>query len=212
MPEEIELRSARLLLRRLRADDAEAIATYRSRPEVTRYQSWDTYTAADAAKLIASQATVVPDTPGTWIQLALIAVDGDTVIGDCGIHFRADDPRQVELGITLSPDHQGRGLAAEALNCVLGYVFGRLNKHRAIALTDVRNSRAADLFRRAGFRQEGHFVDSAWYKGEWCSEFLFAMTALDWLAARANRGSREKFDAAMRQVADVEPDEQDRLP
>jgi RimJ/RimL family protein N-acetyltransferase len=183
--EEIELRSARLLLRRLRADDAESIAAYRARPEVARYQSWDTYTPADAARLIASQATVVPDTPGTWIQLALVAVDGNTVIGDCGIHFRADDHRQVELGITLSPDYQGQGLAAEALNSVLGYVFGRLNKHRVIALTDVRNPRAAALFRRAGFRKEGHFIDSAWYKGEWSSEYQFAMLQREWEERRS---------------------------
>ena len=36
-----ELRSPRLLLRRLRRDDVAALCAYRSLPEVARYQSWE---------------------------------------------------------------------------------------------------------------------------------------------------------------------------
>ncbi len=102
-----------------------------------------------------------------WLQLALVLAESAPVVGDCGIHFRGDDPRQVELGITLAPDYQGRGLATEALRSVLGYVFGSLGKHRASAVTDAENHAAAGLFRRVGFRQEAHFVEHVWYKGAW---------------------------------------------
>ena len=47
-----ELRSARLLLRRLRPSDAEAICRYRALPEVARYQSWEAFTRADAERLV----------------------------------------------------------------------------------------------------------------------------------------------------------------
>ena len=111
MVESLVLRSPRLVLRRLRSDDAGPIAAYRSLPEVARFQSWESFGLADAARLIAAQGLIEPDRPGTWLQLALALADSGTVVGDCGIHFRADDPRQVELGITLAPAHQGRGLA-----------------------------------------------------------------------------------------------------
>ena len=104
------LRSPRLNLRRLRMEDAAPIAAYRSLPEVALFQSWESFSLADAAKLIDEQAAVVPDTPGTWLQFALVLSESAMVIGDCGIHFRGDDPRQVELGISLSPSYQGRGL------------------------------------------------------------------------------------------------------
>src|SRR4051794_24545674 len=110
----MEVRAARVCLRRPRPEDAAAIAGYRSLPEVARFQSWESFGPADAARLIEEQAAVLPDTPGTWLQLALVSVGAGVVIGDCGIHFRADSPRQVELGITLSPAHQGLGLATEA--------------------------------------------------------------------------------------------------
>lgn len=118
----LELQSPRLCLRRLCPEDAAAIVGYRSLPEVARYQSWETFGPDDAARLIAGQAEIIPDTPGTWVQLALVLLESGEVIGDCGIHFRRDEPRQVELGITLAPAHQGRGLAAEALGSVLGCV------------------------------------------------------------------------------------------
>ena len=40
--------------------------------------------------------------------------------------------------------------------------------------------------------------------------FLSLMTE-EYLAERAKRGSREKFDAALAKVADIEPEEHDKL-
>src|SRR4051812_9183734 len=67
----LELLSPRLRLRRLRREDAGGICAYRSRPEVARFQSWESFELADAARLIADQARVTPDTPGSWVQLAM---------------------------------------------------------------------------------------------------------------------------------------------
>ena len=171
-----ELHTPRLVLRRLVPADAGPIGRYRSLPDVARYQSWDAYTPEDAERLVADQAAVVPDTPGTWLQLAVVAADG--VAGDCGLHFL--DDRQAEVGITLDPAHQGRGYAAEALRAVLGYLFGTLGKHRVTATTDAENRPAAALFARLGFRREGHFIRNVWFKGRWGDEFLFAMLADEW--------------------------------
>ena len=44
---------------------------------------------AHASALIAGQAAVAPDTPGTWVQLAVVAAESAEVMGDCGLHVRA---------------------------------------------------------------------------------------------------------------------------
>lgn len=180
MSEPLELRSPRLILRRLHPDDAAAIAGYRGLPEVARFQSWESFGPAEAARLIAEQAAVVPDTPGTWLQLAAVLADSGEIAGDCGIHFRADDPRQVELGITFAPERQRRGLATEALRAVVGYVFGPLGKQRASAVVDADNHPAVALLRRVGFRQEAHHVEHVWFKGAWGSECVFALLRREW--------------------------------
>ena len=175
-----DLCTARLRLRRLCPDDAPAICAYRALPEVARYQSWDSYSLDDAASFLAEQAALTPDTPGTWFQIGIVRVACGQLIGDCGLHFRADEPRQVELGITLNPAHQGRGFACEALGGVLEYVFCALDKHRVIAVTDSENRPAANLFTHLGFRREGHFVEHIWFKGAWGSEYLFALLQREW--------------------------------
>jgi RimJ/RimL family protein N-acetyltransferase len=174
------LTTARLRLRRLHRDDAESLCAYRSLPEVAQYQSWDSFGPDDAARLIESQLAAEFDAPGTWFQLAIVEAATDTVIGDCGLHCRKEDSRQMEIGITLSPQHQGRRYAGEAVECLLGYLFGSLDKHRVFASTDVLNRPAVALFQRLGFRQEAHFVEHLWFKGQWGSEYVFAMLKREW--------------------------------
>jgi RimJ/RimL family protein N-acetyltransferase len=180
----LSLRTPRLLLRPLHTSDTASLVAYRSLPEVARYQSWDSYTFADAEALIAKLLNVIPNTPGTWFQLGIEEQATGELIGDCGLHFRGDEPQQVELGITLAPSRQKCGYATEALRAVLEYLFEMLGKHRVSAVTDVENQTAANLLRRLGFRQEGHFVEHVWYKGAWGSEFLFALLRRDWLAQK----------------------------
>jgi RimJ/RimL family protein N-acetyltransferase len=172
--------SKRLLIRPFLAEDAATIAAYRCLPEVARFQSWESFDLADATQLISDQAMIVPDTPGTWLQMALVLTCSSSVIGDCGIHFLREDFRQAELGITLAPTYQGQGLATEAISAVLEYVFNRLPKHRVTAVTDAENCAAARLFRRLGFRQEAHHIENVWFKGAWGSEFEFAMLRHEW--------------------------------
>lgn len=178
------LRTARLTLRRFRPGDAAALAAYRGQPDVAQYQSWTTFTPADAEELLAKQTNVVPDTPGTWFQLGIALVAGDALVGDCGLHYRADDPKQAEIGITLDPTYQGQGYAAEALTAVLDYLFLGLGKHRVTATTDAENTPAAALLERLGFRREGHFVQNIWFKGKWGDEFAFALLRTEWEARR----------------------------
>jgi RimJ/RimL family protein N-acetyltransferase len=175
-----EIRSTRLILRRLRTDDVSTLCAYRSLPEVARFQSWDSFDTEAAELLIAQQSVQTSDIPGTWFQLGIARADSGELIGDCGLHCRQEDPRQTEIGITLAPAHQGRGYATEALGKVLEYQFVRLGKHRVTATTDADNHAAAALLCRLGFRREGHFIDNVWFKGQWGSEFSFALLRREW--------------------------------
>jgi RimJ/RimL family protein N-acetyltransferase len=126
-----DLCTARLRLRRLCPDDVPAIYAYRALPEVARYQSWDSYSLDDATRFVAEQSASIPDRPGTWFQLGIVNATSGELIGDFGLHFREDEPRQVELGITLGSAHQGRGFACEALESVMEFVFGTLESTSA---------------------------------------------------------------------------------
>src|SRR5262249_1348922 len=148
--------------------------------EVARYQSWESFGPDAGAGLIAEHSHQEPNVPGKWFQLAIVRSDTGELIGDCGLHCPLDYPCQLELGITLAPEHQGRGYATEALSTVIQFAFTSLEKRRITAVTDAENGPAAALFLRLGFRQEGHFVENTWFKGRWGSEFAFGLLRREW--------------------------------
>lgn len=172
--------TSRLLLDRLTGADGEALLSYRSDPEVARYQSWENVTRAEIDELIESQAGLAPGTPGTWFQVAVRDKATGRVIGDCGLYVEQDDPRLGEIGFTFSRDSQGQGFASEATHALLGIAFERLSLHRVKAIVDCRNQPAVRLLERLGFRREGHFLQHTWFKGSWCDEYLYALLRSEW--------------------------------
>lgn len=186
------LSTRRLLLRRLQRADAQALCAYRSLPEVARYQSWKTFGPDDAARLLDDQQDRDIGIPGTWLQVAIVEAGTGQLIGDCGLHCLADEPRQFEIGVTLAPSRQGQGYATEALDCLVHYLFTALSARRIFATTDALNDPAAALFRRLGFRQEAHHIEHRAFKGTWTSEFVFALLAREWeMEKGSEKGARK---------------------
>ncbi|WDE10531.1 GNAT family N-acetyltransferase [Thalassomonas haliotis] len=179
---DIQLTSPRLIIRALAPGDLHAFAQYRALPEVALYQSWSHYSYQDACRLYENMNRQAFASVGHWFQLALIEQDTHTLIGDLAVFFI--DKRQVEIGVTLAPEYQGRGLAGEAIYALLDYLFLELKKHRVTAVTDAGNQACSRLLKGIGFRQEAHFVDNIYFKGAWGSEYVFAMLASDWSRLR----------------------------
>jgi len=174
-----------LVLRRFEPRDAEALAAYRSDPEVARHQGWTTCSLDEAHRFVAGLASLAPGTPGEWFQFAVSETPEGPLLGDCALRRSRTDPRQAELGFTFARAHQGRGLAAAAVRRLLDYAFSTLLLHRVFALVDERNERAQRLLARIGFREEGRFVENVWFKGEWASERLYALLEREWRAGQS---------------------------
>lgn len=168
-----------LVLRPMASGDAAALAAYRSDPMQARYQSWETPYAVDTAQaLIAEMREVRFAQPGSWLQVAIESAG--RLIGDVAVRVDGHDPRQAEVGFTLAADVQGRGFATEALRAVISLLFTEHGMHRITAVCDTRNDRSVALLERVGMRREAHHRRSAWWKGEWTDEYVYALLAEEW--------------------------------
>ena len=176
------LETQRLTLRDFKESDLVTFATYRNDPQVARYQSWESYDLAQARQFFAQQQALAFNQPDSWYQIAIIDKTSDEMLGDCVIHFLADDNAQVEIGFTLATKHQGHGYGKEAIGALLDFIFLQLNKRRVIAVTDVKNNGSIHLLEGLGFRQEGHFVENILFKGCWGSEYLYALLRREFVA------------------------------
>ncbi len=191
-----EILTEHLTLRALEVSDAQRIFEYRSRPDVSRFQSWGTESADDIHLCLSELPQTEPGQPGSWYQIGIILRSSGELIGDCGFQVLATEPREAEVGIALAPEFQGQGYATEALRALLDYLVVALGKDRIYGSVDPRNDRSMKLLQRVGMRKEAQRVKSLWFKGEWVDDAIFAVTASEWKSSnnKAEQQAKRRID------------------
>ncbi len=186
---EFPIVTERLLLRPFLEEDADALAAIHAHPSVVRYLYTDVMTAEDALDAVRhrSGATAL-EAEGDQFGVAMILADGGAFIGDVSLVYRSEQNGLAEIGFVTDPAYRGRGLATEAAGAVLDLAFENLDLHRVIGRCDARNLASARLLARLGLRQEAHFVENEFVKGEWTDELVFAILRSEWSAGRRAAG------------------------
>lgn len=158
------------ILRRMRAPDLRGFQAYRAIPELGRYQGWSPMTDAEASAFIEEMVAATLFTPGEWVQLAIAAAPSDAIIGDLGLYL-SEDASSGEVGFTLAPAAQGRGIATAAVREALRLCFECTPAAIIRAVTDVRNTPSMRLLQRLDFA----LVDErqAEFRGEQCTERVY---------------------------------------
>jgi RimJ/RimL family protein N-acetyltransferase len=176
------IQTRRLNIRGLTPDDSESIYSYRSLPEVYRYQNWVPKSATEVGQYITRINACGYNVVDTWFQLCLCLQSNSELIGDLGLHFLPPDNEQTEIGFTVS--HQGMGYAHEAVTAVMAHLFHHMNKHRIVASVDPNNSASISLLEKLGMRKEGLFKKSIRIRGVWEDDILYAILKEEWQRGR----------------------------
>lgn len=170
-------RTERLTLRPATADDAEAMFTYRSISSVAQWMT----------KLPTELGAWRADFGHRFPYALMIELDGE-VVGDLFLKTEnawaqaeaRDAAKDVvaEIGWCLTPAHEGRGLATEAVRELLAVAFDGLDLRRVVANCFADNEPSWRLMERVGLRREAHSLRSALHRdGEWYDELSYALLA-----------------------------------
>jgi [ribosomal protein S5]-alanine N-acetyltransferase len=170
-----ELETGRLLLRRMRLDDAEAMFAYASDPEVTRYVLWDTHRSIEDSKAFLRSATEGYER-GDFGGWGVVLKDSGAFVGTCGVDVNyAPEHTRAELGYVLSRDHWGRGLMTEAVRAVIRFSFRRMELNRIQARCIAENTASARVMEKAGMTYEGTLRESEFIKGAYRNMKLYSI-------------------------------------
>ena len=150
-----EIRTARLLLRRARADDLEAIHAILSNPAATRFWSTPPHSSVEES---AEWLRSMIEEPAELRDDYVIEYRGQA-IGKAGCW------RLPEIGFILHPDHWGKGFAREALEAVIATLFERHPVTALKADVDPRNHASLSLLKSLGFVETGR-AKGSWIVGE----------------------------------------------
>ena len=149
-PETLE--TSRLVLRRPRSGDADAIfRRYAADPEVTRYVGWPAHTTVEDTRsfLAFSESQWEKEPAGAY--LAWSRESGD-LLGSTGLLF--ETPRRAMTGYVFAKDAWGRGYATEALAAMVG-VARTAGVLRLFALCHADHRASARVLEKCGFSLEG---------------------------------------------------------
>jgi RimJ/RimL family protein N-acetyltransferase len=144
--------TARLLLRRPVAADADAIFTrYSSDPDVTRYVGWPLHTSVDGARAFVhfsdSEWARWPAGPYlVWSQV------DRRLLGGTGLSF--ETRQRAATGYVFARDAWGHGYATEALAAMVD-VARNCGVRRLYALCHADHRASARVLEKCGFNREG---------------------------------------------------------
>ncbi len=140
------------VLRRLRVSDLVVFQQYRHDPLIVRYQDWyGTKTDAEASAFLARMNVLELLQPGICTQIGIAEPDQLALMGDIGLTL-ATDGKSAEIGYTLRPEAQGRGIGTAAVREVINLVFEWTDAERVLGIVDPLNVRSIRLLERVGMR------------------------------------------------------------
>jgi [ribosomal protein S5]-alanine N-acetyltransferase len=150
----VVVRGPNLCLRVLAVEDAPALFSLGSDPDVTRFFSWGPYESP-------SEATSFIDSldrqraAGERLELGIFGGDGGELLGITGLSELSRRDRRAVLGTWLGRPHWGSGANRESKALLLALAFGPLGLLRVTALASPQNVRSVAALQRLGFVHEG---------------------------------------------------------
>jgi [ribosomal protein S5]-alanine N-acetyltransferase len=148
------LKTERLTLRQLSANDDKAIFTLRSDKEVNKYiDRAPCNTIEDARKFIDKIAEVVKQNEG--IYWAITLTGDDKLTGTICLFNFSNENDQAEIGYELLPAFHGQGIMQEAASKVIAYALDVIGLKVIVACPHVENERSFKLLKKFNFREQG---------------------------------------------------------
>ena len=175
-----ELRTERLVLRRFRLSDAEAMYNnWASDPEVTKFLMFKPHADVEVSRRVLAQ-WVGSYCQGDFFQWALTLKGCGTVIGSMGT-VRVDHKlRMAHAGYCIGQRWWRQGYTSEALAAVFSFLFETVGFNRIEACHDPRNPNSGKVMQKCGMRFEGTMRQAGTGNLGICDLALYGLVADDY--------------------------------
>ena len=146
-----KLSTERLILQRLRYEDAEEIFyTYASKPEATKFVSWPTHQSLDDTRSFL-RYVVSAWSIGKDYSFSIRHKESNRLIGSFGI---MNDDGKLQFGYVLSSTQWGNGYATEVCKYMMPLLKNMEGVIRIQTFVDVENVASAKVLLKSGLVKE----------------------------------------------------------
>jgi RimJ/RimL family protein N-acetyltransferase len=126
------------------------------------------------------------ESPPSWIRFAIVAKEGDVLIGANGLAFIDWIARTAETESEIvRPDYRGAGYGTEAKHLLLEYGFERIGLHTVYSFVWEFNTRSWQALLKQGYRRAGRLSWTGVKNAEYVGDLAFDLLAEEWRSHRA---------------------------
>jgi RimJ/RimL family protein N-acetyltransferase len=176
------LRGHKVVLRELRASDAQSLFALLTTEEVARFISPPPSTVEGFDRFIAW--TLRQRAAGTYACFAVTVAGFDTAVGIFQVRSLDAGFSTAEWGFAIGSAFWGTGLFHEGAALVLEFAFETIGVHRLEARSAVRNGRGNGALLKLGAVQECRLRNSFLKNGEYIDQMLYSMLDTDWRGSK----------------------------
>jgi len=169
-----ELKTERLLLRRLLPADAEEIFILRSHEEVLRFLGKEPMTSISEAQAFIEKINKAADENESILWGICMSNNTGSVIGTICLWNFINEHYRAETGYVLHPAFWRQGIMKEAILCVIDYGFMQLGLHSIEALLSAGNAASAAVLESCGFVKEGHLKENFYFRGVFSDTLIYS--------------------------------------
>lgn len=162
-----EIKTERLLLRRVVHADIESIFQLRSNSEVMKYIVTDAEIHFD--KIEDGLAN------NSGINWAISFIENpQRLIGIIGLWRLIKEHYRAEIGYTLHQEFWKKGIMKEAVKAVLDFGFNNIKIHSVEAQLSPLNTASQKLLESIGFLKEAHFKENYYFDGNFSDTIVYS--------------------------------------
>lgn len=173
-----ELRTERLILRKLNMRDAQDMFEYSRDAEVARHVLWDAHKSISETRsyIRFMQRKYRLSEPSSW---GIEHIATGKLIGTIGYMWWNRENSSAEVGYSLARDFWNQGLMTEALAAAIDFSFDEWHLHRIEAQHETDNPASGAVMRKVGMRMEGTLRGRLYNKGRYVDVALYAILRED---------------------------------
>ncbi|MEP7236929.1 MAG: GNAT family N-acetyltransferase [Ferruginibacter sp.] len=172
-----EIKTKRLLLRKMTDADGPEIQFLRSDDTVMKYIDREkTKTVEEAVAFIQKVNTNVDNNESIMWAIAL-QENPDKLIGNIGFWRIINQHYRSEIGYMLHPGFWNKGIMKEALLAAVDFGFNTMKLHSIEAHINPDNAASGFVLEKAGFVREAYFKEDFCFRGKFIDTAIYSLLA-----------------------------------
>ena len=160
------LEAEKICFKPLSMNHVNAIHSYASDKEVSRFIGWNLMSSIDETRQYV-KTMLERESAGTHLYASVAIKSTGEIIGTAMLFNFDKVANQAEIGYVFHQDHWGKGYGSECVAMICNFAFETLKLHKLHASVADANIGSARILIKNGFELEGRLKDNYYVDGKY---------------------------------------------